>query len=142
MNAASQRLDDRVSPRLPGAGPIMLTIPGVSDVAINAATLGPEVFFRWPGPWLVSAFWLGEQNTATAAAIANLRLRMVDSNRQELAIDGQGLINNLGGLAGGISPRWIPFRRVIRPGQKWLFQIQNRNAFTAIPQLYFKLEEQ
>lgn len=121
----------------------MLTIPGVSDVAIVAATLGPAVKFRWPGPYLMSGFWLGEQNTATPAAVANIRLRIVDEWTNELVIDGAGLLVNAGGLAfSGRSPRWQAMRRVIRAGAKWVFQIQNRNAFDVVPQLYFKLESE
>lgn len=132
-----------ISPRLPGAGAMLLLIPGVSDVAIAGSTVGPAVLYRWPGPFLVSAFWLWEQDTATAAAAANIRLRMQDSARNELVIDGAGTTTNAGALAFcGRSPRWQSFRRVVRAGQKWLFQIENTNAFQAVPQLYFKLESE
>ena len=135
-------LPDRpVSPRLPQAGPIILTVPGLSDVAIGAGLESPAILFRLPGPYLLSAFWLGEETVADAATVANLRLRMQDSAGNEIFADGQGLLDNAPALAlGGRSPRWQSFRRVIRAGQKWLFQIENRNAVTAIPQFYLKLE--
>lgn len=128
-------------PRLPSAGPIALIIPGVSDVTIAAATVGPEVLFTWPAPYLVSGFWLGEETVADAATIAGLRLRMQDSARNELMADGAGLVDNAPALAFcGRSLRWQPLQRVVRAGHKWLFQIENTNAVDVVPLLYFKLE--
>jgi len=132
-----------VSPRLPGAGPILLTVPGVSDVTIPANTVGAEIFFRWPGPYVWSGIWLGDELVATPAAVAKLRLRMVDDSRNELMIDGRGGLDTAGALSlCGRVPRWQPFRRVMRSGQKWLFQVENRNAFDVRPLLYLRLEEE
>lgn len=131
-----------VSPRLPSAGPILVTIPGISDVVIAASTVGPEVFYRWPGPYTVGAFFLWEETVATPAIVAGLRLRMQDDSEEELIADGSGEVDSAGSLAFvGRSPRWQPLRRVIRPGQKWLFQIENTNVVDCTPQLYFRVEQ-
>jgi len=140
MNAPSLR---PVSPRIPGAGPILLTIPGLSDVPILASSSSPEVKFAWPGPYLCSGIWLTEETTADPIVIAKLRLRMLDDSRNELAIDGSGAVESMPALAiMGRSFRWQPFRRVIRSGAKWVFQIENDNLVTVVPQLYFRLEEE
>ncbi len=135
------KLSDPISPRLPSAGPIMLTVPGISDTVILAATVGPAVLYRMPGPYLYSGLWIGDDLVATAAAVANMRLRIQDDARNELLIDGQGG-SDAGALSliGRSSFRWQPFRRVVRAGAKWLFQLENRNAFSIRALFYFKVE--
>jgi len=139
--AAKLSLEDPIAPRLPAAGPIMITVPGISDVVVTAATVGPEVKYRMPGPYLYSGIWIGDDLAATAAAVANIRLRIQDDSRNELLIDGQGG-DNAGALSliGRSSFRWQPFRRVVRAGAKWLFQLENRNAFDIRALFYFKVE--
>jgi hypothetical protein len=132
----------RVSPRIPGAGPIALTIPGISDTLVAGASLGAEVFYAWPGPYLVSGLWLTDGD-GDPASTARLRLRMQDADRTEVISDGRGAVASLPGLAMlGRSFRWQPFRRIVRAGQKWLFQIENDNVGDVVPLVYFRLEEQ
>ena len=72
MNGPLLRLSDPISPRLPGAGPIMLTVPGISDEIILAATVGPVVLFRMPGPYLYSGIWIGDDLVATQIGRAHV----------------------------------------------------------------------
>lgn len=121
----------------------MLTIPGVSDVQIAAATAGPAVIYQWPRPYVVSSFFLHERETADPIVLGRMRLRMVDDENNELVIDGQGLTNGSPLALIGIRPRWIPFRRVVRAGRRWTFQIINENAAqTVTPIFLFGLKEQ
>jgi hypothetical protein len=135
--------------RLPDAGPIILTIPGITDVAINAATLGPAVRYIWPKSYIVSAFFLSVRS-GVLVELANTRLRMHDDNGSELCADGTGTEVSANALAlvggpltlfGRRKDRWQSFRYVVRGGERWTFQIENENAGVAIvPWLGFRVE--
>jgi len=133
-----------VSPRIPAAGPILISIPGITGIQIAAATDGAEVVYQWPFPYVVSGFWLGEEETANPIVLGAMRLRIVDEDASELVTDGRANVESLSALAVmGRSPRWQPFRRVVCPGRRWTFQILNENAGqTVTPQLYFRVEEE
>ncbi len=143
---------------LPSAGPIILTVPGLTNVAIAAqiATtpgLSPVVKFTWPRPYVVSGFWLNTRD-ADPVALAALGVRLIDSDQSEIFSDGFGGADNFFGLAGslmgtaarvgilGSSGRWQPFRRVVRGGDKWTMQLQNRSAAIITPWFGFKVEQQ
>ena len=134
--------------RLPSAGPIIFTIPGITDVAVPAATVGPEVLFIWPKSYIVSGLFLNVRS-ALQIDLANTRLRMLDDNRSELVSDGIGtevranMMQLVGGpltLFGARKDRWQSFRYVVRGGERWLFQIENTGAVPITPWLGFKLE--
>ena len=143
---------------LPSAGPIFITVPGLTDVAITAQvgtvpTLSPVVRFKWPRPFVVAGFWLSLR-AADPAGLAALGIRVLDNQANELFTDGFGTAENFFGLAGAMmgtgartgllasSGRWMPFRRIVRGGDKWTLQLQNRGAATVIPWLAFRLEMQ
>jgi len=133
----------RLISRLPGAGPIAIAIPGVTDVTVAAATEGAEVPFTWPRPYLIAGAWLSEELTADPIVTALMRLRIVDDQSTELSVDGLGQEVSVPALSlAGRSPRRFAFRRVVRAGQRWIFQVLNRNpAQAVVPQLYFFVEE-
>lgn len=134
----------QVRSRIPAAGPILLEIPGVSNVRIAAGTTGAAVKFTWPMRYVVSGLWLSERLTASPVVTGNINLQIIDDMRNLLTLDGSGALEDVPALAlVGRSPRWQPFRRVVRAGQRWVFRIRNSNgAQDIIPQLYFRLEEQ
>lgn len=143
---------------LPSSGPILITIPGLTDVSIGAQvgttpTLSPAVRFTWPRPYVVSGFWLNTRS-ADPIDLAGLGLRIEDEQQQQLFTDGFGVANNFFGLGAAMmgagaragmlasSGRWMPFRRVVRGGDKWTIQLQNRGASAIVPWLAFKVEMQ
>ncbi len=106
-----------------------------------AASNGAEVFFVWPRRYVVSGFILGVRS-AVAVELANTRLRIVDDSSTELFSDGRGLTVSGSSVAlVGLRPRFMAFRRPVRPGEKWLFQIINGNGGVAVvPSLLFRVE--
>jgi hypothetical protein len=134
--------------RLPSAGPLIFTIPGITDAAVAPATVGPEVFFIWPVSYVISGLFLNVRS-ANQVDLANTRLRMMDDNRSELVSDGVGteVRANALALVGGPltlfnarTDRWQSFRYVVRGGERWLFQIENTGANTIVPWLGFRVE--
>lgn len=130
--------------RIPSAGPVLISVPGISGVQIAAATLGAEVVYQWPRPYVVTGFFLSERETAGSIVIANMRIRIVDESASELVTDGLGTVGNMPALALlGRSLRWQPFRRLVLGGIRWTIQIENENAAqTVTPDLLFRLEEE
>ena len=136
--------------RLPDNGPVILTIPGITDVSVNANTVGPEVKWSWPKSYIVEGLWLSTRNP-TVIEIANTKLRMVDEEPCELSVDGNGFTTRMSALqiigrgapllGVGVQFRWYAFRRLVKAGETWIFQIENQNAAAITPWLGFRVAE-
>ncbi len=127
--------------RLPSAGPVIFTIPGITDVTVNATTVGPVVRFTWPKSYAISGMWLSTR-TPTLTTIANTKIRIVDAYSQEVISDGRGQIFDCSALALiGRQFRWFAFRRIVHDGDRWQFRITNDNGDAIIPWLGFRVEE-
>lgn len=136
--------------RFPNAGPIIFTIPGITDVSVNANTVGPEVRWSWPKAYIVEGIWLSTRG-ATVVEIANTKLRIVDEGPSELSIDGNGFTSRMNALqligrsapllGVGLQFRWAAFRRLVRAGETWKFQIENQNAGAIVPWLGLRVAE-
>lgn len=144
MNAA-QPLE-----RHPQYGPSVLTIPGITDRSVAGNTVGPEVRFTWPKGYVVESFCVTVRS-ANVVELANTKLRMVDEQPSNLQIDGNAFTirANVLALVGRAAPllglgsqlRWFSFRRLVRAGEVWIFQIENQNAGAIIPWLGFRVAE-
>lgn len=138
---------------LPSSGPIAISIPGISGVAIPAASDGVEVRYRWPRDYKLGGidFCIRSGNQVQ---LANTRLRLADARRGSLELvtsgTGQDALRSINGLLmRGIVPmgrtfggRFQAFQRVVRTGDIWIIQVFNDNAAIAIvPELFFRLED-
>lgn len=127
--------------RLPAAGPVILTIPGITDVSVAATTVGPVVRYTWPKSYVVSGLWLSTR-VPSLTLLSNVKLRMVDATSQEVVSDGRGQVFDVNALSLlGRQLRWFSFRRIVHDGDRWQFRITNDNADAVIPWLGFRVEE-
>lgn len=137
-----------IVPALPKSGPLLLSIPGISDVSVAGVTTGALVRYRWPTHLRLGGFTLVTR-AGTDVTLAGTRLRMLDDSSQELVIDGNARLSAMNMLAlRGILPmgrtlhrgRFFAFQRRVSAGDIWGFQIVNDNAGAVIPWLGFQLE--
>lgn len=150
-----QRTQRGALERLPNYGPVILTIPGITDVAVAANTVGPEVKWSWPKSYIVDALWLSTRDPSVTV-IANTKLRMVDEEPCELSVDGNSFTSRMNALqligrgppliygAAAVSRRqfrWFSFRRLVKAGETWTFQIENQNGASITPWLGFRVAE-
>lgn len=152
---------------LPRRGSSVLTIPGVSGLALAGATTGALVEYRWPAPFKLAgmlAFPMTKGAISFALAASSLFLRILDSDGDSLAFDSDGTLTDsyevtAHALAGGgpplamgtelldpangqpYMPRWFALERTVRAGEVWRFQARNASAVSITPFLGFRLEE-
>jgi hypothetical protein len=133
---------------LPHVGPIAISIPGVSGVAIPAATDGAQVRYRWPATYKLCGIDLCVRS-GLDTHLANTRLLLIDDKNIVLCTNGLGTVSSMSGLANrGIAPlnhtfggRVNAFQRIVRAGDIWMIQVFNDNVGIAIvPELFFRLE--
>jgi hypothetical protein len=126
---------------LPPAGPILLTVPGITDTSIAGATTGAAVQFQWPRPYVLSGLWVNVRG-ASLIELGLLRLRIQDASRDELVTSGQGNLLTMGcaSFMGRQGLRWQPFRHEVRAGDRWIFQFTNGNAGAVVPWLGLRVE--
>jgi hypothetical protein len=135
-------------------GPMCISIPGVSNVAVLAASNGPAVKYRWPKRLVLRA-WILMPQSGLAADAGALSPSIVDK-QGEIVFDGLGndphanFVPTLPGM--GIaeqpfhlvgwtwSPRWNKFARLVDPGEEWIFQVANASAGSITPRLLFGVE--
>ncbi len=133
----------------------LISIPGISNVALLASTTGDAVRFRWPRDMYLHA-WILTARQGTQAAAGALSIRMQDENQDELVFDGLGFaaagkflpplaglgiqrgLVNLGGITAW-TPRWLPMSRFVKGGSQWIFQAANGAGATRIPELSFRV---
>lgn len=168
MNRSSAQgggaIDTVVRSIMPRSGPIVFSIPGISGVEIAQAssstqpTYGNVVFWQWPRKYRVTdmMFYTPYYYKNAFAAID-----IQDHLGFSFCTDGFNLqqpatfVNALA-LNGGISDKnrlfaqhtplalIRPFKldRIVMPGQRWRFQVQNSYADDPIlPYLHFYVEE-
>lgn len=142
--------------RLPKSGPIIISIPGISDVSVAANSRGAAVLYRWPKRYVLSG-WILLPTTGLKADASLLSVAMVDDSGNQIISDGQGLSDfsnfvpslSLSGIGGPFpmmtnwnwSPKWQPLSRIVAAGDTWQFQIGNESAGALVPFLGFRLED-
>jgi hypothetical protein len=152
---------------LPRRGASVLTIPGVSGVALTAATTGALVEYRWPAAFKLAGllyFPTAPGVLSLGVAAGRLWLRIIDDDGDTFAFDTVGTATNafetpgraINGSGSPLSlgtelldpvdgapyqPRWFALERRVRAGETWRFQARNANTVTVTPFLGFRVEE-
>jgi len=140
-------------------GPIVITIPGVTDVALPggvSGAAGAVVKYRWPKRYKLES-WIMMPRSGTLADTGQLRLRMQNELQEELVFDGigsevvsffagslslAGILPPFAGLNGWAnSPRWTPLEKIVKPGDYWIFQGFNTSNASITPWLAFQVQE-
>lgn len=130
---------------LPEGGALAIGIAGITGVSVNANTTGAAVRFRWPYMTMLTGIDMTVRS-GSDADLAGTRLRILDDQGVELASNMQGFVGMSGLMARGILPlnhtfggRFVPFQRIVRAGDLWVFQIINANGVAVVPDVFFRL---
>jgi len=144
---------------MPQVGPVILTIPGITDVSLPGGVggaAGAAVKYRWPKRYKLCS-WLMMPRSGTLADTGKLRLAMSDEMNRVVTTDGigaepfslfagslslAGILPVMPGLSGWTNaPRWTPLEKIVNPGDYWTFQAFNTSAAAIVPWLGFQVEE-
>lgn len=123
-----------------GPRPMVISVPGVSGVQVNAASSGAAVTFFQPTDGLVTGL-LAIPRSGSEAAAAALSLSVIDDASQALFSDGRnGVLSLPFLLLSGRGWRWFPLRAAVKRGSPWIFQVTNGGGSAQVPTVLLRLE--
>jgi hypothetical protein len=120
-------------------GPLV-TIPGVSGVAVPGNTTTGEVEFVWYRDALVTGLCVMARSGLLADSGA-LSIAIQDGDRNALVTDGRNDLFAPFLALTGTATRFFALSLAARRGEPWIFRIRNASAGPLTPIVFFQVED-